>query len=374
MTQKIEIKKFVKRTAAAVAGLALLSAAGFYAFDWWTEGRFLESTNDSYVKANSSTIAPKVSGYISEVLVSDNQPVKPGQVLAKIDDRDFRTAQAQAQADVASAETAIKSLDAQISLQRSSIDQASADIGSAQAVLEFATQDNKRYQDLMKTGFGTVQRAEQASANVRESTAQLAHDHASLTAAKKQIEVLQSERAEAETKLESAKAAERQAELNLSYTTIASPIEGMVGARQLRVGQYVQAGTELMAVVPLQSVYVVANFKETQLTNVRGGEEATVAVDTFPGVALKGKVDSLAPASGLEFSLLPPDNATGNFTKIVQRIPVKIVLDPENPLTGLLRPGMSVESTIDTKDVALAEGPGNSRYAGAETPREVASK
>ena len=354
--------------------MALLSAAGFYAFDWWTEGRFLESTNDSDVKADSSTIAPKVSGYISEVLVSDNQPVKPGQVLAKIDDRDFRTAQAQARADVASAETAIKSLDAQISLQRSSIDQASADIGSAQAALEFANQDNKRYQDLMKTGFGTVQRAEQASANVRESTAQLAHDHASLTAAKKQIEVLQSERAEAETKLEFAKAAEQQAELNLSYTTIASPIEGTVGARQLRVGQYVQAGTELMAVVPLQSVYVVANFKETQLTNVRGGEEATVTVDTFPGVAVKGKVDSLAPASGLEFSLLPPDNATGNFTKIVQRIPVKIVLDPENPLTGLLRPGMSVELTIDTKEVALAEGPGNSRYARAETPREVASQ
>jgi membrane fusion protein (multidrug efflux system) len=200
----------------------------------------------------------------------------------------------------------------------------------------------------VKTGYGTVQRAQQAETALKEKTAQLRHDRASLLVAERKVDVLRTERRRAEASRDRSLANRHQAELNLSYTTISTPVDGTVGARSLRVGQFVQAGTALMAVVPLHAVYVVANYKETQLSRVRPGQPASVEIDSFPGVELEGHVDSLSPASGLEFALLPPDNATGNFTKIVQRIPVKIVLDDEK-LEGLLRPGMSVEPTIDTR-------------------------
>jgi membrane fusion protein (multidrug efflux system) len=200
----------------------------------------------------------------------------------------------------------------------------------------------------VKTGYGTVQRAQQAETALKEKTAQLRHDRASLVVAQRKVDVLKTERSGAEADRDRSVANRHQAELNLSYTTIRAPVDGIVGARSLRVGQFVQAGTALMAVVPLHAVYVVANYKETQLSDVRPGQPAEVEIDGFPGVTLEGHVDSLSPASGLEFALLPPDNATGNFTKIVQRIPVKIVLDDEK-LEGLLRPGMSVEPTIDTR-------------------------
>ncbi len=206
----------------------------------------------------------------------------------------------------------------------------------------------------MKTGAGTVQREQSAAANLRQQTAALESAYAALAAARQKIEVLKTERGQAQSAFEHAQAVEQQAELNLSYATITAPITGTVGARTLRVGQYVQAGTALMAVVPLQSVYVVANFKETQLNAMRAGEPASFTVDSFPGHTVHGHVDSLAPASGQEFSLLPPDNATGNFTKIVQRVPVKIAIAANDPLAGQLRPGMSVEVTVDTKATALA--------------------
>jgi membrane fusion protein, multidrug efflux system len=349
------MRRIVKRVAGGIAALALIAGGTGYGWYWWETGRYVESTNDAYVKADYTTVAPKVSGYIGAVLVQDNQPVRAGQVLAQIDDRDFRAALAQAQADVANAEAGIRNLDAQLALQQSVIDQANADIASAQAALDFAQQDNTRYRNLLKTGYGTEQRAQQADASLRAQKAQLEHNRAVLVAAQQQIEVLRTARTQAETQVKRDRAIEQQAELNLGYTTIASPIDGTVGARSLRVGQYVQAGTQLMAVVPLQAVYVVANFKETQLTHVRGGESVTISVDTFPGAEFRGRVDSLSPASGLEFSLLPPDNATGNFTKIVQRIPVRITLERNDPLVGLLRAGMSVEATIDTKATVLAE-------------------
>jgi membrane fusion protein (multidrug efflux system) len=231
------------------------------------------------------------------------------------------------------------------------IDQAKAAVASTEANLGFARQDAARYRDLEKTGFGTVQRAQQTAAAQAATSAQLRHDAATLIAAQKQITVLATQKDQAEAQRARSRAAAHQAELNLSYTTIVAPVDGTVGARALRVGQYVQAGTQLMAVVPLDAVYVVGNFKETQLTHVRGGQPVAIDVDTFPGVHLTGHVDSLAPASGQQFALLPPDNATGNFTKIVQRIPVRITLD-DPALAGLLRPGMSVEPTIDTKAAA----------------------
>jgi membrane fusion protein, multidrug efflux system len=338
----------VRRLAMAVASVGGLAAAGAFGAHYWTVGRFLQSTDDAYVKADFTTVAPKVPGYIAEVLVSDNEQVKAGQLLARIDDRDFRAALAQAQADVAAGEAAIGNIDARLALQQSVIGEAEAKINASAAAASFARQDDARYRDLMHTGYGTVQRAQQASASLRESAAELQRDRAALVAAEKQVGVLGTERAEAEAKLGHARAVARQAQLNLDDTRLTAPIDGSVGARSLRVGQYVQAGTPLMAVVPLRQVYVVANFKETQLTSMRGGEPVTLRVDSFPGVAVKGHVDSLAPASGLEFALLPPDNATGNFTKIVQRVPVKIDIAAGSPLLGRLRPGMSVVATVDT--------------------------
>jgi len=238
-------------------------------------------------------------------------------------------------------------------LQQSVIDQEKANIAATEAALKFAQEDSARYQILAKSGAATVQHAQQAEATLSEKTAQLQGDRAGLLAAAKKVDVLTTERSKSDAQLDHSRAAEHQAELNLSYTTITAPVAGTAGARSLRVGQFVQAGTQLMAVVPLDAAYIVANFKETQLAHIRAGQPVAVAVDGFPGVTLQGHVDSLSPASGLEFALLPPDNATGNFTKIVQRVPVKIVLDDADA-AGLLRSGMSVEPAVDTKAAVLA--------------------
>ncbi len=339
----------LKRIGIGAAIVAMLLGSAAYGHHYWTVDRFLESTDDAYLKADYTTVAPKVSGYIAQVLVSDNEPVKAGQVLARIDDRDFQTALAQAKADVATAEADIRNLVAQIELQNSMVAQAEASLTGSQAAAQFAKSDYARFHQLRQVGYASVERDDQAETTLREKTAAVQHDQAALAAARQQIDVLQTQRAKAETLLAHNRAVEAQAELNLGYTTITAPIAGTVGARSLRPGQYVQAGTALMAVVPLNAVFVVANFKETQLTHVHAGEPAELAIDTFPGAAVKGRVDSLSPASGLEFALLPPDNATGNFTKIVQRIPVKIVISSDDPLIGRLRPGMSVVATINTK-------------------------
>jgi membrane fusion protein (multidrug efflux system) len=354
--------KILKRILAGAAVLAILAGGADYGAHYWSTGRFLEATDDAYLQADYTTIAPKVSGYVAQVLVEDNQPVTEGQVLARIDDRDFRTALEQAKADIATAEADIQNIDAQIAQQQSAIDQANAAVTADQAALTFAEQDSERYRDLVKRGAGTVQDAQRTQATLLQQNAALQRDRAALAAARKQVDVLKAARSKADTVLRRTRAVEAQAELNLGYTTIAAPVAGTVGARSLRVGQYVQAGTQLMAVVPLNAVYVVGNFKETQLTDVQPGQPVDITVDTFPGMTIKGHVDSLAPASGLTFALLPPDNATGNFTKIVQRIPVKITLDPDQPLAGQLRPGMSVEPTIDTKATVRASS-GSARPA-----------
>ena len=329
---------------AVALGIAAAADFGHY---YLTTGRYLETTDDAYVKADSTIIAPKVSGYIAQVLVGDNQPVKAGQVLAEIDDRDFRTALNQAKADVAASEAAVRNLNAQIELQEPLIQQQAAEVDAATANLKFAQEERTRYDELMKSGSGTIQRAQQTDAALRALTAQLQQSKAGLVAANKKVEILSTERAKAIAQLDRARAVEEQAALNLSYTQIAAPVDGTVGARSLRVGQFVQAGTMLMSLVPSRGAYVVANYKETQLSDVRPGQPVDIEVDMFPGKAVHGHVDSLAPASGQEFALLPPDNATGNFTKVVQRIPVKIVL--ERGASIELRPGMSVVPRISTK-------------------------
>jgi membrane fusion protein (multidrug efflux system) len=346
----------LRKSLLAAAGALALAGAGYFGWQYWTVGRFEVSTDDAYVQTDNTTIAPKVSGYIAAVLVGDNEPVKEGQTLARIDDRDFRVALAQAKADVASARAAVATKQASLDAQQSVIDAARAAIDVGHANFTFADQDDKRYSSLAATGYGSVQNAQQATSRSAASRAAVQRDQAALETAIRQVDVLKADLAGAQAMLAHDQAVQDQAELNLSYATIVSPVDGVVGARTLRVGQYVQAGTQLMAVVPISAAYIVANYKETQLADVRPGQPVEVEVDTFPGHAFRGRVDSIAPASGQEFALLPPDNATGNFTKVVQRIPVKIVLDPGSPLAGALRAGMSVYPTIDTATKAAESG------------------
>jgi membrane fusion protein (multidrug efflux system) len=355
-------RQAIKRAALALAlSLGIAAAVGF-GYGYLTTGRYLETTDDAYIKADSTIISPHVSGYIAEVLVGDNEPLKAGQLLARIDDRDFKTALDQARADLAASGAAVRNLDAQIELQQPVIQQQAAEVDAAEANLKFAQEERARYDDLMKSGSGTVQRAQQTDAALREKAAQLQQGKSGLDAAKRKVEVLATDRAKAVAQLDHTRAVEQQMALNLSYTRITAPVDGTVGARSLRVGQFVQAGTQLMAVVPLDAVYVVANFKETQLTHVRNGQPVEIRIDSFNSARLRGHVDSMSPASGLKFALLPHDHATGNLTKIMQRDHEKIVLDDDS-LKGLLRPGMSVEPTVNTKATVVAEREANSRLA-----------
>lgn len=336
----------------AVAGgaVALIAIAAYFGNDYWNNGRFEISTDDAYVQADNSAIAPKVSGYLTEVLVGDNEVVKAGQPLARIDSRDFAASLDQASADVAAAQAVVEADRASLDIQQSTIAAARATIDVDKANATFAEQNNKRYESLATNGYAAVQTAQQAAAQIAATQATVVRDTAALDQASKQVNLLNAQLAQAQATLQHDLAVKHQAELNVSYTTVVAPVDGTVGNRTLRVGQYVQAGTQLMSVVPTTAAYVIANYKETQLTDVRRGQPVEIEVDMFPGRVYHGHVDSLAPASGQEFALLPPDNATGNFTKVVQRIPVRITLDPESKQTGDLRPGMSVEPSIDTKE------------------------
>ena len=349
------------------AAVAVLAGASWYGWDYWTVGQYLVSTDDAYVKADSTTIAPKVPGYLQEVLAKDNERVKAGQVLARIDNRDYRVALDQARADVGAAKAMIASKQAQLEVQQAVIDAARATIAVDQANVTFATQDNKRYTDLAASGSGSVQNAQQAQARIAGANATLARDTANLASALKQVDLLNAEIVQTRAAAARAEAVQDQAGLNLGYTTILAPIDGVVGNRTLRIGQFVQAGTQLMSVVPIDGAYVVANYKETQLTDVREGQAVDITVDTFPGRVVHGHVDSIAPASGQEFALLPPDNATGNFTKVVQRIPVKIALDGDSPTPLELRPGMSVIPSIETHSIS----PGRIAAVSIKTPTTI---
>lgn len=339
-----------KKTLMVAAAAAILASGVHYGHDYWTVGRFHVSTDDAYIKADSSAIAPKVSGYLAKVLVADNQPVKAGQVLAAIDDRDYTTLLDQARADVEAAKATVDGKQAALETQKSVIAAAQASIDIDHANEAYAEQNDKRYSRLAVTGNAPIQSAQQAASQIAAFRATTARDIAALEGATRQVDILKAELAQAKAMLARYLAVQRQAELNLSYATIVAPIDGIVGNRTLRVGQYVQAGTQLMTVVPMSAAYVVANYKETQLTDVRPGQPVDIDVDMFPGHVYRGHVESIAPASGQEFALLPPDNATGNFTKVVQRIPVRIVLDADSAASGDLRPGMSVQPSIDTKD------------------------
>ncbi|MBB3148135.1 membrane fusion protein (multidrug efflux system) [Phyllobacterium trifolii] len=336
----------VRRVLLGVAVVAALGVGAALGWKYWTDWRFEETTDDAYVQADIVAIAPQVAGYLANVAVSDNQHVKAGDILATIDPRGYQVAVDQAKADVAGAEAAIESIEAQLGEQQALIEEASATLDAGRAAETYAEQNNKRFGTLAGTGYGSVQNAEQAASQIAAASAMVAKNKAALDAAHAQVGTLNAQLAGARATLQRNKAVQAQAELNLGYTVLRAPVDGVVGMRQLRVGLYVQPGTQLLAVVPLANAYIVANYEETQLADVEPGQPVSIDVDTFAGASVRGTVDSLAPASGQEFALLPPDNATGNFTKIVQRIPVRIAIDRSDPLAGRLLPGMSVTTTI----------------------------
>ncbi len=334
-----------------LAGVALgvLVGAGFYGWQWWTVGRFTETTDDAYVAADMVPVSSRLSGQVARVLVVDNQMVHTGDVLATIDDRDLAAALDLARADVASTAADADALQAQLAQQSSTIAAAEADLSSAEAGLVLARADLTRYTDLLRTGASSQQRQQQAEADIRAKEAAVNHARSTVDGARQQVIVLQAQVARSRAQQARARANLRQAELNLSYATITAPSDGAVGDRSVRAGAYVQPGTRLLNVVPMGAgLYVVANFKETQLAHMGVGEVADLELDQLPGRVLHGRIDSLAPGSGSTFALLPPENATGNFTKIVQRVPVRIRLD-DDPALALLRPGLSVTASVDTR-------------------------
>ena len=307
-----------------------------------------QSTNDAFVSADFTLVAPRVAGFIKEVLVEDNQRVQAGQLLALIDDRDFRAAAQAADADTLVARAQLQNARATLERQASVIAQAQATVVAAKAEQAFAEHELNRYNHLAGVGAGTVQNAQQARTRIDQAGARLAHATAVLAAERRQVEILTAQRDAAEGGLKRAQAALEMASFQLSYTRIVAPVDGMVGERAVRVGAYVTPGSKILAVVPLAQAYVLGNFQETQLTDVQPGQDVVVRVDSLGGEALTGRVQSIAPATGVTFAAVKPDNATGNFTKVVQRIPVKIILAPGQPLAQRWRVGMSVEASIDT--------------------------
>jgi len=304
-------------------------------------------TADAYVMVHYATIAPRISGQVATVPVDDNEVVKTGQVLATLDPRDNETAVASVEAAVARDRSLFDEISANVSRQPSIIEEQQAAVASARAKLAFAQADARRYGNLATTGAGTMREHQEADSMLQQGQASLDSAEASLDAARRQLDVLKAQRSASEAAVKADEAQLEQARLNLSYTQIRAPIDGMVGERSVQAGNYVAPGTTLMTVVPLDQVYIEANYLEVDLRHVRSGQPVTIHLDAYD-IDLKGAVDSVPPASGTSFAPIAPNNATGNFTKIVQRLPVKIVVTPGQPLAKLLRVGLSVETTIHT--------------------------
>ena len=360
----VKAKRSVRRFILPLVALAGVGYGLHYAHYYFTEGRFLVSTDDAYVGASVVIISPKIAGYVVEVPVKNNQEVHAGDVLARIDGGDYQLAVEAAKAKVATQDAAIARIGRQIEAQRATVAQAEAQVGSARASSESVAADQiraslefDRAQKLAQTSFGSQQRLEQATADAKRTVAAtngaqsaLASSQAQLAFAKANVDVLQSQRTEAErTRAELMNAVQR-ADRDLSFAEIRAPFDGVVGNKAVEIGQFAQPGQRLMAVVPLDRVYVDANFKETQLGPIKPGQRVEVSVDALGGQTIEGVVRSVAPASGSQFSLLPPDNATGNFTKIVQRVTVRIGFDAETIRAHVLRPGLSVVAAIRTRD------------------------
>jgi membrane fusion protein, multidrug efflux system len=332
-----------RRPVAFLLGLLglLVVAAGYL---YWDHAGHFQATDDAFIAARQFGVAPKVSGYITAVPVTDNQHLAAGDLIARIDDRDYRVALAQAAAQVASAEAGVQNIGAQLSVQQAQIEADQAQVDQAQAGLVFAQQQATRYRDLAHSGAGSVQNEQQYSSQLRQAQATLDSAQAALKVAQRQIESLKAQHDNAVATLAQATAQRDQAQLNLGYTTIRAAQAGRIVNLTAAVGQFVQPGTNLTMFVPDQ-LWITANFKETQLDHMRAGQPVTIAIDAYPERAIHGRVASIQPGSGTAFSLLPPENATGNWVKVVQRVPVKIILDNPPPDVAL-GPGMSVEVSV----------------------------
>lgn len=329
---------------ATMVAVILLAAAIGAGYIYWDHASRFESTDDAFIEARQFAVAPKASGYITDVPVTDNQHVATGDVIARIDDRDYRIALEQAEAQVAGAQATIQNVDAQIAVQEAQITASNAQVEQAQAALVFAQQQQARYQDLAAREAGTVQMAEQTAATLRQDQAALKNAQAAVLVAQRQLDSLKAQRSGAEASLAQANAQRDQAQLNLSYTTVTAAQPGRIANLTGAVGQLAQIGVSLTMFVP-DEIWVTANFKETQLDRMRPGQTVTMRIDAYPDDAVYGHVASVQPGSGTAFSLLPAENATGNYVKVVQRVPVKIVLD--NPPAGVaLGPGMSVDPAV----------------------------
>ncbi|WP_371346784.1 HlyD family secretion protein [Ancylobacter sp. IITR112] len=329
--------------------LALLAGGGYYGANWWQVGRFMVSTDDAYVGADTSILAAKVGGHVVAFDVDTNQPVKAGDVIARIDDGDYRLALKAAEDKIATQQATIARYGQQMDAARAEVDQAQAELTSENAELQRAELELNRQTQLMKDQFSSRATLETARADRDKAQAAVDAAKAKVISAQANVAVLDAQRTEAMRTLDELETARDQAQRDLDFTVVKAPFDGVVGNRAVQVGQLVQAGTRIAALVPMAQVYVDANFKETQLGRLHPGQKVDVEVDAYPDETFHGRVVSVAPASGSVFSLLPPENATGNFTKIVQRVPVRIELDEAARDKAELRPGMSVVATVDTR-------------------------
>jgi membrane fusion protein (multidrug efflux system) len=330
-------------------GAVAVIAAVIYGVRWWTVGRFIESTDDAYLQADSVTIAPKVSGYVAEVYVTDNQAVTAGQPLVRLDRRQYQAILEQANATIAARKADIERGAAELLQQQANIAQARAQLQGARSAETHAIEEVKRYEPLVATGAETNEKLADLVNARNQAAATVAADIAAVEAAQRQPATTQAQIEQARAQLQASEASFRQAQLDTQDTVISSTLAGRVGDRSVRVGQYAQPGTRLMTIVPVQDVYLVANFKETQIGLMRAGQPATIHVDALSGTDLHGTVVSFSPGTGSQFALLPPQNATGNFTKIVQRVPVRIHIDAGQETRAVLVPGLSVTVRVDTR-------------------------
>ena len=333
---------------AGVLALALLGG-GYYGYQWWTNGRFMVSTDDAYVSADTATVTPKIAGYVKSVPVADNSRVAAGTPLVLLDDSDQKIALAQAEAQIATEEASLARIGEQVLAGQAAIGQAEAQLASARAASDNAKAQYDRVDALAAKSFASTKDLEAGKAAMLQAQSAVAAAEAGVSAAHANVAVVEAQKAEAARVLDQYKLARDQAQLNLDHTIIRAPFDGMVGNHAAEPGEYVQAGQRLLALVPLDQVYVDANFKETQLNRLAPGQTVAITVDAYPDRIIQGTVESVAPASGSVFSLLPADNATGNFTKIVQRVPVRIRLPADVAGEGLIRPGMSIVAEVDTR-------------------------
>jgi len=343
--RKVNLRSLATYLAIGLGTLAALA----YGHHWVTVGRFIQSTDDAYVGGDITVIAPKVAGFIERVAVSDNQQVAAGELLVKLDDRDYRAALARAEAAADAQRATLENLEATRRLQLAVIAQANAGVSAANAEVTRAHDDAVRFRDLSARAAASIQVFQKADADYKEALAQSEKTRATVEAAQRQLDVIDTQKRQTRAALAEAMASVDLARLNLSYTELRAPIAGIVGNRSARTGAYAPIGAQLISIVPAQGLWVDANFKESQLARMRAGQRATVTADVLPGHEFVGHVGSLAPATGAEFSVLPAENATGNFTKIVQRVPVRIVLDAGASTLGRLRPGLSVTVNVDER-------------------------